>query len=164
MNIFDLRTSIDELESSNSGVAKNIYEQITATRSAFGNAFSNGSINFKWQCSGTKWWIPNRSYLRMRIKLTNNAGVKLSQNNDIAPTMNEVACLFQSAEFRINDKTVSRISDYLPQIDTLNTRLNKSKAWIDSVGESTNHWNPDFRVRQLDVSEPNSKTYSSDKL
>lgn len=164
MNIFDLRTSTSELESSNSGVAKNIYEQIPSSRDCTGDNFPNGAIHFRFHCAGTKWWVPNRSYLRFRIQLSKASNAKLDQNDDIAPAMNHVCALFQSAEFRINDKTVSRISDYLPQIDTLNTRLNKSKSWIDSVGRSTNFWESEFKVRQLDVATPNSRIYTREEL
>jgi len=60
--------------------------------------------------------------------------------DDIAPAMNITSNLFQSAEFRIQDKVVSRCSDYVNALDTLITRQNKSKAWFDSFGASTNFW------------------------
>ena len=153
-SIFDLKTSSDQLESSNYGVSKDMYEQQTPTRDVTLGNFPNGAINFRWQTGGTKWWVPSRSYLRFRIKLTRGNGVDQlnSYGDDIAPIMNHCSALFQSAEFRLNDKTVSRVSDYLPQIDTLNTRLNKSKGWIDSVGESTNFWASSFQVRQEQIS------------
>ena len=165
MNIFDLRTSTTELESSNQGVAKNTYEQVAPTRDCTGTNFPNGAIHFKFNCIGNKWFIPGRSYLRFRITLTDNADAQLESKSDIAPCMNHVCGLFQSAEFRINDKTVSRSADYMAQIDTLQTRLNKSKAWIDSVGNSTNYWNEDFTVRQIDVCSDigKSKTVNSIK-
>ena len=50
MNIFDLRTSTTELESSNQGVAKNTYEQVAPTRDCTGSAFPNGAIHFKFKC------------------------------------------------------------------------------------------------------------------
>jgi hypothetical protein len=65
--------------------------------------------------------------------------------------MGLMANLYQSMEFRINDKTVSRISDYVPQIDALETRLSKSKAWLEGVGNSTNWWEDEFKNRQFEV-------------
>jgi hypothetical protein len=152
-SIFNLKTSTDELESSNYGVSKDLYEQQAPTRDVTLANFPNGSINFRWQTGATKWWVPSRTYIRFRMTLTGAfAGYPISVNSDdICPIMNQCAALFQSAEFRINDKTVSRVSDYLPQIDTLNTRLNKSKAWIDSVGASTNWWQESFQIRQENV-------------
>jgi len=161
-SIFNLKTSTDELESSNYGISKDLYEQLAPTRDVtFGN-FSNGSINFKWQTAGTKWWVPSRTYLRFRVSLTKANGIALNNwVDDIAPIMNQCSALFQSAEFRINDKTVSRVADYLPQIDTLNTRINKSKAWIDSVGASTNWWQESFQIRQENVSQNGEITNNS---
>jgi len=167
-SIFNLKTSTDELESSNYGVSKDLYEQQAPTRDVTFANFPNGSINFRWQTGATKWWVPSRTYLRFRMSITQiigaNTGLAIDVNSaDICPIMNQCAALFQSAEFRINDKTVSRISDYLPQIDTLNTRLNKSKAWIDSVGTSTNWWQENFQIRQENVSY-NGEIDSTDTL
>ena len=124
-SIFDLITSVNELQSSNNGVSKELYEQISSTRDVTGASFPNGSINFRFQTAGTKWWIPNRSYIRMRIKLSKANLTALTLSDDTAPIMDHCAGLFQSSEFRINDKTVSRVSDYMAQIDALDTRLNK---------------------------------------
>lgn len=151
-SIFNLKTSTDELESSNYGVSKDLYEQVTPSRDVTLANFPNGQISFKWQTSGTKWFVPSKTYLRMRVKLTAADGVTaLNRNTSIAPNMDQFATLFQSAEFRINDKTVSRISDYMGAIDALDTRINKSRAWINSVGDSSNFWNSYFHVRQSDV-------------
>ena len=59
--------------------------------------------------------------------------------------------LFQSLEFRINDKTISRVSDFVPQIDALENRMSKSKSWMDSIGATVNFWNSDYTKRLSDV-------------
>ena len=146
MSLFNLKTSVGEL--SRSSYARMNYDQVSASRDIAGANFTRGTINFKWSSNGTKWWIPNKSYIRMRCSLTKFNGAPLTLSDNIAPAMNLVSSLFTSAEFRINDKTVSRIGDYLPQIDTLENRMNKSKAYLDGIGETTALWNPDFRVRQ----------------
>jgi len=63
-----------------------------------------------------------------------------------------MSSLFQSMEFRINDKTVSRISDFCAQVDALHTRVTKSSSWIDTVGEVSNWWATDQKVRQAQAS------------
>jgi hypothetical protein len=45
--------------------------------------------------------------------------------------------LFQQAEFQIGGKLVSRIGEYLPQVDILKKRIKHSKAWLDGVGASS---------------------------
>ena len=139
-SIFDLHHDLNELESINGGMAKASYHQVPPSRDCTTTNFTNGQISFKFQNSGTQWWIPAQSFVRLRVKLTKFNGNALVAGDNIASNMSLASCLFRSAELRINDKTVSRISDFLPQIDALETRLNKSKAWIDSVGASTNTW------------------------
>jgi len=147
-SIFDLKASVEELSSANQGLARMAYEQHAPTRDVTQSNFPNGAIHFRWQTSGEKWWIPSRSYIRMRCKLSKANGTQLSVNDNIAPNMGLCANLFQSAEFRINDKTVARISDFMPQVDALETRLSKSKSYLDGLGMSVNLWDPDFAKRQ----------------
>lgn len=148
-SIFDLKTSVEELESLNEGTSRMEYDQHPPTRDVTGNNFANGAIHFRFQTSGQKWWIPSRSYIRTRFKLTKGNGTTaVDVGDNVAPNMGMMSNLFQSAEMRINDKTVSRIADFMPQVDALETRLTKSKSWLDSVGESTNWWEDQQAIRQ----------------
>lgn len=155
-SIFDLKQSAAELPSLNQGTAKLTYQQVPPTRSVTGNNFPNGSIHIRWETSGTRWWIPSRSYIRMRARLTSRTAAGVEQaiqfNDDIAPNMGLMANLFQSAEFRIADKTVSRVSDYMSQIDALEKRLGKSKAWLDAVGADLEWWEHSQAVRSQKIS------------
>jgi len=152
-SIFDLKTTVEELSSANQGTSRMEYEQHPPTRDVTLTNFPNGAIHFRWQTSGQKWWIPSRSYLRIRCNLAKpnaarNASEQLKLADNIAPNMGLCASLFQSAEFRINDKTISRIGDFMPQIDALETRLSKSKGYLESVGAASNLWDVDFSKRQ----------------
>jgi hypothetical protein len=150
-SIFDLKTNVNELSSSNEGTARMEYDQHPPTRDVTTNNFPNGAIHFRFQTSGQKWWIPSRSYARIRCQLAKENGDQLTLADGIAPNMGLAASLFQSMEFRINDKTVSRISDFVPQVDALETRLSKSRAWLEGIGASINFWDDDFKNRQSDV-------------
>jgi hypothetical protein len=150
-SIFDLKTNVKQLVSANQGTSRMEYQQQPPTRDVTQNNFPNGAIHFRWQTSGQKWWIPNRSYIRIRCSLTKGNGDGLTFADNIAPNMGLCASLFQSAEFRINDKTVSRISDFLPQVDALETRLTKSRSWLNGVGNAVNFWQPTVEERQNDV-------------
>ena len=150
-SIFDLKTNVSELSSVNGGMARMSYDQQPPTRDTTGSNFPNGAIHFRWQTSGQKWWIPNRSYMRLRCALTRGDGTPLRLSDNIAPNMGLCASLFQSAEFRINDKTVSRISDFMPQVDALDTRLSKSRSWLNGVGNAVNFWEDTFSIRQQEV-------------
>ena len=143
---------MSELSSANEGTSRMEYDQHPPTRDVVGNNFANGAIHFRFQTSGQKWWLPSRSYLRMRFRLTDGLGDQLTATRGVAPNMGLMASLFQSGEMRINDKVVSRIADFMPQVDALETRLTKSKSWIDSVGEATNWWSKDQSLRLAEVS------------
>lgn len=152
-SIFDLKTSVEELSSSNEGLSKCDYEQHPPTRDITGSNFANGAIHFRFQTSGQKWWLPHRSYIRTRFELTQGDGTtQIASADQIAPNMGLMSTLFQSGEMRINDKPVSRVPDFMAQVDALETRLSKSKSWLDTVGEATNWWSADQAVRQQEVS------------
>ena len=152
-SIFDLKTNVSELSSANEGTSRMEYDQHPPTRDVVGNNFANGAIHFRFQTSGQKWWLPSRSYLRMRCRLTAGDGTtQLAVADGVAPNMGLMSSLFQSGEFRINDKVVSRVADFMPQVDALETRLTKSKSWIDSVGEATNWWQESQSLRLAEVS------------
>jgi hypothetical protein len=157
-SIFDLKTNVDELSSTNEGTSRMEYDQHPPTRDITGNNFSNGAIHFKFQTSGQKWWLPSRSYMRTRFELFKGDGVTpistgiLGTDTNIAPNMGLMSNLFQSGEFRINDKVVSRVADFMPQVDALEVRLTKSKSWLESIGETVNWWETDQNVRMAEVS------------
>ena len=151
-SIFDLKKSVDQLESANNGIGKDVYEKLTPSRDVRQNNFSNGQISFKWNTRSSKWWCPSKTYLRMRIQVSDSAGTNsINREPDLAPCMNQMATLFQSAEFKINDKVVSSVNNFLAPIDTLDTRINKSRGWMDSVGASTNFWESYWHVRQSEI-------------
>jgi hypothetical protein len=150
-SVFSLKSSVEELSSANQGTSRVQVDELPPTRDIVGSNFSNGAINFRFENSGTKWWIPSKSYLKMRMRITKPDGTMLELGDGVAPNMDLMPNLFQSCEFRIQDKVVSRISDFVPQVDALDVRLSKSKAWLDSIGAATNYWQPLQGLRQADV-------------
>lgn len=151
MSVLDLYTSVKELPSLNMGLSNMSYDLVTSTRDVTNNTFQNGSISYKFVVSGNERWIPSRSYLKIRMKISRaNLIDQLRLANNLAPTMNLCSALFQSLEFRINDKTVSKVSSFVPQVETLYQRMNKSKAFLDGCGQ-INFWNSDFTKRQADI-------------
>lgn len=149
--MFNLKTDPSQLSSANGGVGDMRYVQYSPTRDITGNSFPNGSQYIKFTTSGRKWWVPKRSYIRMRLQIKDGQGNILEKFDNIAPNMNLVANLFQSMELKINGQVVSRLSDYVPQIDTLHKRMTKSKSWLDSTGATTCLLQPSFVDRQAVV-------------
>lgn len=162
-SIFDLKTNVDELSSANQGTSRMEYAQHPPTRDVTGSNFANGAIRYRFQTSGQKWWIPSRSYLRTRFQLQvwdtalgGGAYRPPTSADNLAPNMGLMSNLYQSGEMRINDKTVSRVADFMPQVDALETRLTKSSSWLESIGEATNWWDTKQTTRQAEVSSDGS--------
>lgn len=149
-SIFALKTDARQLSLGNEGLSKMQYDQLAPTRDATSTNFPNGEINFKWDVGGGKWWIPGRSYIRMRAQVSRGNNTAFLKSDNVSPALNMMSNLFQSAEFKMNGKTISRVSDFMGQVSTLKYRLDKSASWLDSVGNSTNFWDT-FEVRQSDI-------------
>lgn len=161
-SIFDLPQSVGELPALNQGMSRLNYEQVPPLKDITGTSFPGGRIEHRFELSGNRWWIPSRSYIRLRAKFTNGDGsiINLQQTvlagrpfdsvrgGDKAINMGVMGNLFQSMEFKIAQKVVSRISDRVAQIDALKNRLNYSKSQLDGWGASTNCWQSSFEERQ----------------
>ena len=145
-SIFDLKTKNSDLVSANQGLTNYKYNEIQSLKSVSGSNFSQGQITYRWTYGNQKYWIPNKSYLRVSCKLTRpvdeNTGLQLPLNdeNNIALAMNACPHLFQTAQFKIADMTVSAITQHLAQVDTLKQRQNQSRQWLETIGKATNNW------------------------
>lgn len=128
------------------------YQQITPLKDIRGSNFPNATIRIPFELTN-RTWVPRDSYLRFRIKFTKANGEFLACSDDIAPNMGTIANLFQNIKLEMAGKCVEEISDYIPQIDALHTRLNNSKTWLDGVGKSTNWWQYNQRERMREVSD-----------
>lgn len=151
MSIFDLDTDVLQVVGRTEAISKNNYQQVAPNRPVNKDSFSDGSIEYRFKTNGTRYWIPSRSYIRMRVKVTKPNGDVLNDVDDVAPVYGFASSLFQNAEFQMSGKTISRVGDFMPQIDALQTRMNNSKSWMESVGASTNFWSADFKHRQSDI-------------
>ena len=158
MSIFKLNKDVP---AGGEGLSRMDYTQLPPTRSVAGDNFSGGRMDFRFKMSGQKWWIPSKSYLRMRCELKKGDNTALDVDFGVAPNMGLMANMFQSCEMHINDKPVSKIGNYLAQIDALETRLNKSKSWLDSLGQTTNFWHPKQDVRLNSVARNGSRVSES---
>lgn len=146
-SVFDLAQSAQELPSLNHGMAKLTYNQIAPMRTIVGDAFPNGKIIFKWDTSGNLWWIPVKSYLRMRLEITKAGGAPLDATDDIAVNMGGMSNLWQKASVLMNKKTVSAVNQFFPQTEMLAKRLDKSGKWMNSVGEDLEYLSPYYKDR-----------------
>jgi hypothetical protein len=149
-SVFSLATDVKQLAMGNQGLSNMQYNQISSTRNCAEAAFPDGPIQFKFDVGGGKWFVPQRSYLRMRLKISRGDGTSLLESDNIAPSLNMMSNLFQSAEFKMNGTTISRVTDFMSAVSTLKYRLDKSSSWLDTIGNSTNFWD-NHASRKADV-------------
>ena len=83
-SIFDLKTSVDELDSTNQGTSRMAYDEHPPTRDITNGAFSNGAIRYRFSTAGQKWWRLSRSYLRTRMKISKANGNALDLDDGVA--------------------------------------------------------------------------------
>jgi hypothetical protein len=150
-SIFDLKTNVNQLTSSNEGMTRTIFEEIEPSRPITPESFNTSAIRFKFSAHAQRWVQFDRSYCTSRISITQNDGTILPTAAQLGPAMNLFPCLFRDASFSIQNKVIDKIDDYFPQIDTLENRKEKSKAWLDDVGASTNFWQPDVNTRIAEI-------------
>lgn len=146
-SMFELKTDASQLASANGGMSRLEYTQVSPMRPVSGTSFPGSSIEFRFTVSGDRWFCPASSYLRMRLRIDDAAGALLRGGDGVGLNMNAMASMFNTAEFRIGGKTVSRVDSYLPQVSTLLTRTKKSGAWLNSVGKSVSFLEPSVEGR-----------------
>ena len=153
-SIFDLKTKKEDLSSINQNMADLFYRQVQPLRNLTDNETTNESrfgdaiISLRWTLDSQTWWIPNRSYVRIRMKLINKDNKQLKSINDIAPNMSLSSNLFQKAQLKIADRTIDSIDENLPECEAMYTRLNKSGDWMREIGNDTNFWEADRGKRK----------------
>ena len=152
--LFDLASSVEQLGPINNGVLYPNYREVSCQKSIEGASFPSGQQVFRFNVSGTTWWCPEKTYMSFRVALTDEKKQTLPTGTDIGPNMGLIANLYSSIELRMGGKVVQRISQFMPQIDSLLHRTTKSDAWLNSIGESTNFWNVDFDTRKAEINDP----------
>ena len=114
--------------------------------------FTQNTHTFRFTVDGNTYWVPQRSYLRIRAKFTkkrkgDNTVLGIARGDGIAPAFGFCATLFQSIAHDMSGTTVSQLTSYVPQIDTLRHRLMKGQTWRDTMGPYINAYS-DFYTRQ----------------
>jgi len=109
-------------------------QQHASIANVVGTQFGNQDIRIPFQVAGNRWWVPSKSYVRIRVRIRRQGGVA-SLTNLVAPQQDFASCLFQSCEFAIRGVTVSRLANYVTQVSQYQQRTKQSKATLDCVND-----------------------------
>jgi hypothetical protein len=146
--MFDLPTQVSELSGANSGMSNKRFVEVNCSRAVTNDTFANSLQEFKFNVSGTTWFIPKESFFRIRMAITRNDGSPIQLQDDIAPSYAVCDTLFRSLEFKMGGISVSRIGQYCPQIAALKKRQEYSTQWRNELGQSIGMYDTRFIERQ----------------
>lgn len=147
MSVLNLM-SLDDIKSATSKTTNLTYVQRPPDKSVSGGAFSEGDITFDFTVGGNRWWIPSKTHFVIRAKLEKFAGGAPANADNAAPAQLFAANLFQACDFRIEGRSVSKVSNRVAQVQAIKHRLTKSIAWRGSVGSSLNFDIADYTERR----------------
>ena len=153
---FKLDSSVAALPPINEGKVRPQMMQVSCQKANTGDSFPLGVQEYKFTVSDSTWFVPSKSHFVMRCTLSRGDGLNLGttgNTDNCAPTMGMISSLFQSCEFRIGNKTIQRITQFMPQVDSLLHRTTKSKPYLDSIGEASNFWSESFTIRLREVDD-----------
>jgi len=129
------------------------YRMVDLSTGLVPSNFTQNTHTFRFTVDGNTYWVPQRSYIRIRakfrknIKATPTVFVPITRGDGVAPAFGFCATLFQSIAHDMSGTTVSQLTSYVPQIDTLRHRLMKGQTWRDTMGPYINAYS-DFHTRQ----------------
>lgn len=149
--MYQLPTQDNELKAWSSRTQNAGTQQHASIADVTGVNFAKGDIRIPFLVAGSRWWIPSKSYLRLRLQVTMADGTPIPHNPveavPIAPSRGMAACLFQSAEFLVRGVSVSRLTDFVPQVDQYIKRTKMSSAWMENAGNSIDFEEGSFDAR-----------------
>ncbi len=156
-SIFDLATKTSDLSSTNQGMSEVIYRQIQSLKS-IGDTdtifakFGSSTLIYRWSMSNFRYWVPSRSYFKLRIELSKGVNHdQLTSLDDIAPAFLPISGLMNKIQYKVMNNTVSELSQFLPQIEALRIRQGKSGQWMREIGAISNFTQASFEERQKQV-------------
>jgi hypothetical protein len=148
MAMYALATDASELRAFTSRTQRAGTQQHASIANVSGPDFAKGDIKFPFLVAGNKWWIPAKSYVRIRCKITNGDDTPIARDAPIAPAMGAAAALFQSAEFQIRGVPVSRVSNLVSQVDQYVKRTTTSATFMANALNSLDYQEPSWGKRQ----------------
>jgi hypothetical protein len=136
-----------------------VYREVNPSRSINGDAFPQGVIDFNFSTGQPTAWVPSKSYFRMTLELKGAADRQPVPSEHLAFADDAASCLFNNASFRAGGQDVSSIVNYMPQASASKRRLQRSGAWLNSIGKEAYMVEASFGKRQAAVSDiPNIRT------
>lgn len=127
------------------------YKQITSERDLSQSNFPNGVIKYLFRMGANQQINLNKSFIRLRCKLSDNGGNQLELTDQIAPNYLMAYSLFKQMYHCINGIEVGQVQAYSSQIGALMHRISYPQSYKDKFLATTNYAKIDFQDRINDV-------------
>lgn len=111
------------------------HRQITSQRDVRGSNFPSGVQDYNFTIGGNMAWIPNKSYFRIGLKITDGAGGRPVAGSRLSFADNVCSNLFTNCYFRAGGQDVSSIVNYAAQGEQTKKRLQRTGAWLSNIGK-----------------------------
>ena len=129
------------------------WREVNSRTSCTGDAFPQGIKEFKFSVGSGYGFLPNQSYFRITLRLT---------FNNLPPTVADSVCfadnvcgnLFNNIYFNCGGQTISQITNGVPQIDIVKSRLTKNSVYNKSIGTAQGLAGHYYDRRKLLVTPP----------
>jgi hypothetical protein len=128
------------------------FQQITCQRAVSGASFALGVQDFNFSVARPCGWITSRSYFRIALTISGPGGAPPLSVNKIALADSVCGNLYNNVYVRAGGQDVSSIVNYVPQAQQIKNRLDKSGAWLNSIGRDAFGCDADFASRQKQTS------------
>ena len=121
------------------------FQEVQPERDISGDNFSKGEINYHWNYDSKGYFNPYRSYMKLRFALKRTETSNLLTGHNVVPSSYFFDNLFQQQKICLDNRCISEINDYSPQISALKHRMYKSEDYKKTIGQSQNFTYDDFQ-------------------
>jgi hypothetical protein len=130
-----------------------VYREISCQKAVNGTNFVQGVQDYNFSTGAPTGWIPSRSYFRIEMELKGQEGkVAPIQGENLAFADSACGNLFDNVYFRGAGQDISSAVNYVSHSQAAKTRLQKSGAWLQSIGKSAYLMESNFQKRVNQVS------------
>jgi len=130
-----------------------IYREVSCQKAVGTTNFIQGVQEFKFSTGAPTGWIPSRSYFRIEMELKGQEGkVAPTQGEQLAFADSACGNLYDNVYFRGAGQDISSAVNYVSHSQALKTRLQKTGAWMNTIGKSAYLMESNFQKRVNQVS------------
>jgi len=123
------------------------YQRIEASSALNENQLAGATVRFRIEPQGRHWFLPNRSYFRIRYELDED-GAGTAQTA-VTPTMGFGGNLVKTMDVRVGGQTVSQVNVNMAQIDAIHNRSKRAGIWLSSTGDEANRWSSNYPASRI---------------